>query len=305
MPSRIDPAWVPPVARRQRGVFTRAQAYDAGLSRRQVDHRLSSGAWHRLVGTGQAAASAPVSASMLGIAAWLTRPGAVLLGPVAAALHGAPVPPPGVVDIWTPRRGDDVFGGIRPRRVRLEPWEVVRVTTASGASVHAACRERAFVDALAWMPAGDARDLHAWLASRELITPEDLEGRLVAQPRARGNAQVRTIRDRTARGAQSRAEDLAHDLLDGAGIRGWQADVPVTDDLGIIGRADILFPVERVVAEIDGRAAHGDRFQDDRARDNRMSAAGYLVLRFTYDDLTRRPRETVRTLRAVLASRRP
>lgn len=305
MPSRIDPAWVPPVAHRQRGVFTRLQAYEAGLTRRQVDHRLRTRVWQPVVGKGLASASSPVSASMLGIAAWLTRPGTVLLGAVAAAFHGAPVPPPDVVDVWSTTPGDDRFGRIRPRHVRLDAWQITRVATVGGVPVQAACRERAFVDALAWLPPAQARDLHAWLASRELLSPGDLEARFVEQPRARGNPQVRRIRDLTTRGAQSRAEDIAHDLLDRAGIQGWQADVPVTDGRGVIGRADILFPVERVVVEIDGRAAHEDQFQGDRSRDNRMSAAGYLVLRFTYDDLTRRPAETIRTLRAVLASRRP
>jgi very-short-patch-repair endonuclease len=42
---------------------------------------------------------------------------------------------------------------------------------------------------------------------------------------------------------------------------------------------------------VDGYEAHGTRaaFQDDRTTTNALLLAGYLVLRFTYDDVEHRP----------------
>ncbi|MEO8091802.1 MAG: DUF559 domain-containing protein [bacterium] len=53
---------------------------------------------------------------------------------------------------------------------------------------------------------------------------------------------------------------------------------------------DFLWPHQRVVVEIDGRAYHsGSRaFERDRARDNELQLRDYIVLRFTWSQLTRR-----------------
>jgi len=304
MPSLIDRTWTPPVARRQLGVFTSAQARATGMSRRQIDYRIANGVWKRIVGRGLVLSEEDVTPRSLGVAAWLTRPGSILLGPAAAAFHGAPIPTLSTVDVWTDRPGDDLGGGIRPRRVRLDRSEVATVPSLGLPSAFVAARERAFVDALAWLPLDDARDLLAWLASRDFLSRDELRSRLTAQPRARGNAQVRRLLDLTARGAHSHAEGCAHDLLDAAKITGWEADAPVRDVHGrLVGRADVLFTAQRVIIEIDDRRAHADRFQQDRTRDNRLAAAGYLVLRFTYADIVQRPDETVRTIRAVLSER--
>lgn len=58
-----------------------------------------------------------------------------------------------------------------------------------------------------------------------------------------------------------------------------------------IGRVDFAYPEVRLAIEVDGWAAHGSRqaFQDDRARQNRLTGAGWTVLRFTWHDVVRRP----------------
>jgi hypothetical protein len=51
---------------------------------------------------------------------------------------------------------------------------------------------------------------------------------------------------------------------------------------------DFTWPEQRVVVEVDGWHAHGDRraFEDDRARDAARQARGDVVLRFTWAQLT-------------------
>jgi len=69
--------------------------------------------------------------------------------------------------------------------------------------------------------------------------------------------------------------------------------------------AGLAFHRERVAIEVAGRAWHsaGDRFQADRTKQNRLTAAGWTVLRLTWEDLTARPDEVVSTLREALRQR--
>lgn len=66
-----------------------------------------------------------------------------------------------------------------------------------------------------------------------------------------------------------------------------------------------MFEVARVVVEIEGRGHHltPDRLERDRERQNRLVAAGWVVLCFTWRDLTQRPDYVVAILRAMLARR--
>jgi very-short-patch-repair endonuclease len=80
----------------------------------------------------------------------------------------------------------------------------------------------------------------------------------------------------------------------------------VLDDGGPAIRVDFLWPHERLIVETDGRAAHGTlkAFEDDRRRDQRLMAAGYTVVRFTWRQLLAEPervRGAVRNLLARLA----
>ena len=70
-------------------------------------------------------------------------------------------------------------------------------------------------------------------------------------------------------------------------------------------RADFVWPDQRVIVETDGFATHGHRaaFEEDRARDAALQAAGYVVLRFTHRQITRQPMRVVAQLAAVLLSR--
>jgi len=68
---------------------------------------------------------------------------------------------------------------------------------------------------------------------------------------------------------------------------------------------DALWPQQRLVAEVDGRTYHDSprRFETDRSRDAHLAAAGYVVLRFTWRQLTTEPEVVVARLAAALARR--
>jgi very-short-patch-repair endonuclease len=58
----------------------------------------------------------------------------------------------------------------------------------------------------------------------------------------------------------------------------------------------------RVLLECDGRRWHEYAFEDDRRRDQTLMAAGWIVLRFTWRQLTLSPGTTARRIRDVLAA---
>jgi len=68
-------------------------------------------------------------------------------------------------------------------------------------------------------------------------------------------------------------------------------------------RLDFAWPELRIAVETDGWATHGRRqgFEDDRARDAVLLAAGWRVLRVTYRQLCRRPTLVAAQLSAILA----
>lgn len=298
VPRLIDPRWEPPDAVRQERVFTSLQAQAAGLSRTQVAHRLRTGVWRPLVGAGLMRAAEPVTPRAMAAAACLTWAGGVVLGSAAAAYHGAPVGEVRSVEVWRGERGARPARGLVPRRVPLRADEVV----ADGV-VRVASRRRALLDTVAWSSLDDARNVLAWAVTRQRLTREDLQRRLVDEPGRHGNAQVRRLLDETAGGALSVAERLLVELLRRARIGGWELNVRIADGAGIIGVVDVLFRGARLVLEVDGWVAHRDRFHADRARDARLAALGYQVVRLTWHDLTKRPGQTITTIRRTLAHR--
>lgn len=67
---------------------------------------------------------------------------------------------------------------------------------------------------------------------------------------------------------------------------------------------DIAYPDRKLVVELDGYAHHSDRdaFGRDRARQNWLVLHGWTILRFTWEDLTQRPRRVAETVLQALAA---
>jgi very-short-patch-repair endonuclease len=77
--------------------------------------------------------------------------------------------------------------------------------------------------------------------------------------------------------------------------------IPVTQH-GVKPRVDFIWHTERLIVEVDGWEAHRTRvaFQDDRTTTNAFQLQGYLVLRYTHADVTRRARLVAGQVRQAL-----
>ncbi|MDH3462373.1 MAG: endonuclease domain-containing protein, partial [Acidimicrobiia bacterium] len=70
----------------------------------------------------------------------------------------------------------------------------------------------------------------------------------------------------------------------------------------VSGRVDVAYVTERVIVEADSRRWHNspEAFQADRERDNLAQLAGWTILRYTWEDVTRRPEYVAATVRGAL-----
>jgi very-short-patch-repair endonuclease len=131
-----------------------------------------------------------------------------------------------------------------------------------------------------------------WLTFDDLVWRTQ---RLVGRPGvAKLVRHIRVARPET----RSEAERALARLLRAAGLTGWVANFAL-EGVGIL---DFAFVAQRLAIEVDGRAWHsaGERFQSDRSRQNRLVLLGWTVLRFTWDDLVRRPDAVIEQVRTAL-----
>jgi very-short-patch-repair endonuclease len=101
---------------------------------------------------------------------------------------------------------------------------------------------------------------------------------------------------------QSRAERLLKRLIKDAELERAVHNVDIEGK-----RVDAVWPRHKVVVEVDGHQWHGHRqaFERDRARDQKLIAAGYVVIRVTWRQLTERPMTVVASIATTLARRSP
>ena len=291
-----DAPWVPPIAARQAGAFTRSQAVDAGATRGQVQWWTRRGLWVPVVGPVLRSAAWAPDESTQAHAARLTWPDSVVALTTAARIHHLPVRDDGRIHVVVPS-GRRHRGPLTPYQYRLDPGDV---RTVGGVPV--TTRERTILDCLGRLAVPDAQDLLAWVASRQMMSADRLREWLSRHAGRWGNRARAEAARRLERGAVNPAEDRLHSILRDAGIVGWIGGASLVEHLGIYAQADVYFPAVRLVLEADGRAAHdASRFQSDRSRQNQLVAAGCTVLRYTWRDLVDRPEYVATQVRTTLA----
>jgi very-short-patch-repair endonuclease len=129
---------------------------------------------------------------------------------------------------------------------------------------------------------------------RHLLSGEPITRRLEELgPLRRGTAVVRAALRRHVprrRAPESVLETRFLQLVRSAGLPEPVPQFQIVLGDGLAARLDFAYPRRRVAIELDGAAFHSgaDAQQRDRRRDNGLGASGWRVLRFDWDDVTRR-----------------
>ena len=283
----------------QAGRFTRGQATVAGFSSFRIARRIERGEWRVVRGRVLALVAAPESADARDWEALLSAgPGAVLAGFSAARHHG-----------MDPLDRRSCVLVPRPRRVDLPPGVLVLRRSLDRDDL--VIREDVMLTGQACTVIDCAFLLDEQLAARFLdralqrrwITFDELTRRVQLASGRRGVQNVvRNVRALSS-GARSDTERRLVLGLRRCRLRGWSCNVEVSDRDGVIGLLDVAFPTIKLAVELDGRAWHvdPDRFQHDRIRQNRLVAAGWIVLRFTWEDVAFRLDAVLAEIRAAVA----
>jgi very-short-patch-repair endonuclease len=162
---------------------------------------------------------------------------------------------------------------------------------------------RTVVDCARILPFAEALAVaDAALATRHLL-PEELLAEVSAM-RGAGCPNARRVAAAATPLAGSFLESILRALLISAGIEGFEPQVVVSHD-GFRARVDLGHRVARLALEAEGFEYHGSRrdFAADCYRYDELNTAGWLVLRFTYEQLIGDPAWVVATVRAALAHR--
>ncbi|MCJ7672410.1 MAG: endonuclease domain-containing protein [Acidimicrobiia bacterium] len=122
-----------------------------------------------------------------------------------------------------------------------------------------------------------------------------------------GTALTRTLLQARGHGYVAPASELERKmlrLLRDAGLPAPSREIDVGDADGWVGRVDLVYRDAKILIEVDSRLHHTalDDYERDRARDNRLVASGWRVLRFTADQIIRHPNEVARTVGIALSN---
>ncbi len=289
------------LANSQWGVVARRQLEAIGLTPTMVRDRIARGHLTRLhrgvyvVGHRQLRPQAHTSAAVLAVG-----PGAVASHRDAAWLHGLRPGNHRRADVTTPRRGAASSDRIVVHRTTV--LHADDVTEVDGIPVTTVART--LVDLAGIVPVDH---LAKALSEAERTLLLDVHALETAMERTRhragpGHARLRTVlADHAAHGVEhdrSKLERLFAALVRDAGLprprlNHWIEEVEV----------DAVWPQERVAVELDSWQFHRHRraFQRDREKANVLTAAGWTVLRFTYRDVTERPRDVAAQLAPLVA----
>ncbi|MBS1679931.1 MAG: type IV toxin-antitoxin system AbiEi family antitoxin domain-containing protein [Actinobacteria bacterium] len=292
--ARDAAAWA--LVREQHGVVTRRQLMALGYTRREIEQRLHNGRLHHIshgvyaVGRRELAPHGHWMAAVLACGT-----GAALSHRSAAELWGIGYEERGRVDVSIRRKSKIRRKGIKVRaRPSLDSQAVVRrfgipVTNPVQTLIDLATElkvmrlERAVNEA-------DKLDL---------IDPESLREALDAHVGNPGVKTLRTMLDRhTFRLSDSDLEVLFRPLSRAAGF-----PLPLTKHQVLGYEVDFWFPDHALVVETDGLRYHRTPAQQARMakRDQKHTAGGLRVLRFTHWQIAYAPNEVTAVLRQVRA----
>lgn len=294
------------LAERQHGVVSRRQLRSLGLSDRAISTRMQTGSLQPLFRGSYAVGHRSVGRRGRMLAAVLACDvGTVLSHSSAAELIGLWDKRPVLVDVipsnWSGRK----IQGIRwhrvlpPARGEIEIRDGIPCTSPA----------RTLVDMAGRMRLESLRRLVEQAAVLRILDVEEVD-RVLARRRRRGAPALRTVLD-VWRSDNVRSQRL-RSLLEARILpRLVEEGLPCprcNARMRVEGRQfeiDLLWDEERLAIEADGAETHGTRaaFEEDRRRDQILTAAGYRVARITWRQLEHEPNAVLKRIKHMLAVR--
>jgi hypothetical protein len=234
------------------------------------------------------------------VAAMLVLPAQTAIGGLSAAYLWGVTEAPGSVTVAAPRN----------RRLPRKKYLSVHYTTLADTDttelggLRVTTPERTVFDLGRRIDRAEALGIIDAMLHRHLLNPVALHTMIHergAWPRTPTLARLLPLADPRS---ESPMETRLRLLLADSGIPPSATQFEVVDTAGVLlGRLDLAWPEVRLGVEYDGDH-HRDReqFRRDMDRLNRLRMAGWTVLRFTAEDVLRRPAETARMVLFALAT---
>ncbi|HEX2274292.1 MAG TPA: type IV toxin-antitoxin system AbiEi family antitoxin domain-containing protein [Acidimicrobiales bacterium] len=291
------------IAEAQHGIITYRQAIAAGATAASIHHRCRTGQWQPVAqGVYRVAGSDRTWRQSLVAAVFSAGPGSVASHRSAAALWGLPGFDPGPLEVLRPRHTDHRCSMGRVHETQVLPpahWTVVDAVPVTGPA-------RTIFDLAGAISARRTERVLDTCLSRRLVDLPTMRAMLSDLGR-RGRAGTRLIRrllDERGPDYVAPASELEHRMLEvlvAAGVPRPQRQVWAGGS-HVGGRVDFAYPNHGVLIEADSRVHHMSKldFEADRRRDNWLMAAGWRVLRITWEQVTARPSEVVALVREAL-----
>ncbi len=289
------------IARRQHQLLRVSDAHEAGIDRKSLDRRVSSGMLEQVDRNMFRFASSLPSWHQRALAAvWAHGPDALLSHRAAALLHRLDGIESAPFEILTTR------GGRRRRRSNTwvhETKDLPPVDRMVKDSIPCTAPARLVLDLAAVVPPFRTDQAFEDVLRRRLCTTEQVADRFVQLARGGrpGTAVMRELlAKRIGREVPTRTEfeRRVRDLAAEAGLVTPAAQIKVRIDETEV-YLDLGWPDRLLGVECDGLFDHGSSIQLpwDDDRQNQLQLRGWLILRFTWQTLTRTPETVVQQLR--------
>jgi len=274
---------------------------DLGLGKDAIQHRLASGRLHPIhAGVYSLAPRQLLSRQGWWMAAVLASgPEALLSHHTAAALWGIRGYSGGAVHVTAPHKSTST------KRIRRHFSAVPEDERAAEDGIPATSVHRTIFDLAATVSVDDvvamikeAEYLNRW----DRLSLPDLLERYSGK---RGSRSLRFALDRLEEEPPGRKRSRLEERF-APFLRRHHLPLPRFNDWILLGskryRADCHWPHLRLIVELDGWKGHSSRsaFQDDRARDRALHAAGFSVVHITWNQLDVEPEEVASDLRRML-----
>jgi very-short-patch-repair endonuclease len=290
------------IAERQHGAVSRRQLLELGMTRNAIGGKVSRGGLLVLHRGVYAVGHRKLTQEGRWIAAVLAcGEGAVLSHRSAAQLWGL-VSRSGSIPEVTRRSSFRRRPGIRAHQELLPADEIETVDGIPVTSV-----SRTLLDLAAIFSRSQLEQAMNEAEVRQLTSRLSLPGLLDRHPGRRGAQKLHRLLAESAETCgvtRSELERRFAALIEAHGLPRPRRNAQIAVR-GRFYEVDCLWPEQRVVVELDGRAVHGTNraFQGDRRRDRILVVEGWRSSRITWLQLRDEPEAIVADLRLLLAER--